>query len=223
MYALDSTAARKADTTGSMISELGKYVGQFIQAEEVKASTGTEGIAFVFQSQSGQKARVSLYTLKTDGTKLSGFETVMAIMTCLSLRNIDAKPGTITRWNSEIKAEEKVPGRIFPELQGKPIGVLLETEDYTKNDGNLGTRMVLKAVFQAGTELTASEILDKKTTPEHLPRMVAGLRHRPLKTAKPAQRSAPAPAGGSGSGFDDMDDDIPFRDPLSYRGAHLVL
>jgi hypothetical protein len=25
------------------------------------------------------------------------------------------------------------------------------------------------------------------------------------------------------SGFEDMDDDIPFRDPLSYRGAHLVL
>ena len=36
-------------------------------------------------------------------------------------------------------------------------------------------------------------------------------------------RSAPAPHS-AGSGFDDMDSgDIPFRDPLSYRGAHLVL
>lgn len=42
----------------------------------------------------------------------------------------------------------------------------------------------------------------------------------------PAPRPAPAPAPAqrsAGSGFDDMDDDIPFRDPMSYRGAHLVL
>jgi hypothetical protein len=30
-------------------------------------------------------------------------------------------------------------------------------------------------------------------------------------------------AAGSGGGFDDMDDDIPFRDPLARRGVHLVL
>ena len=39
------------------------------------------------------------------------------------------------------------------------------------------------------------------------------------------QRPAPAPAPRASSGFDDLDDDrdIPFRDPLAYRGAHLVL
>ena len=45
--------------------------------------------------------------------------------------------------------------------------------------------------------------------------------------APPPQRRAPAPAPApaprAASGSDDMDDDIPFRDPLSYRGAHLVL
>lgn len=43
----------------------------------------------------------------------------------------------------------------------------------------------------------------------------------------PAPRQAPAPKAAApakaASGFEDMDDDIPFRDPLSYRGAHLVL
>ena len=34
--------------------------------------------------------------------------------------------------------------------------------------------------------------------------------------------TTPAPPRTS-SGFADMDDDIPFRDPLSYRGAHLAL
>ena len=41
----------------------------------------------------------------------------------------------------------------------------------------------------------------------------------------PAPRAAPAPrpAPSAGSGFDDMTDDVPFRDPMSYRGAHLVM
>lgn len=37
------------------------------------------------------------------------------------------------------------------------------------------------------------------------------------------QRPAPPPAPRASSGFEDMDDDTPFRDPLAYRGAHLVL
>ena len=43
------------------------------------------------------------------------------------------------------------------------------------------------------------------------------------ESAAPAPRPAPAPPPAqrsAGSGFDDMDSDIPFRDPLSYRGAH---
>ena len=44
----------------------------------------------------------------------------------------------------------------------------------------------------------------------------------PAPAPRPAPRPAPAPSAGSG--FDDLDgEDIPFRDPLSYRGAHLVL
>ena len=44
------------------------------------------------------------------------------------------------------------------------------------------------------------------------------------QSAPRQQQRAPAPApANSSSGFDDMDSDIPFRDPASYRGAHLVL
>lgn len=39
--------------------------------------------------------------------------------------------------------------------------------------------------------------------------------------AAPA-RQAPQRRSGGG-GFDDMDDDIPFRDPLARRGFHLVV
>jgi len=209
MYNLDPQAARKADTTGGMITEIGKYVGTFTQAVDVTASTGTKGIALTFQSTAGQKARISLYTQKPNGEKLMGFDALSAIMTCLSLRSITPRLGVYLKWNPDTKADDKVQGEIFPDLCGKAIGVLLESEDYPKNNGGTGTRMVLKGVFQAATELTASEILDKKTSPEQLARMVQSLRHRPIRGAKqtPAAHSSSSPAG---SGFDDMDDDIPF-------------
>lgn len=43
----------------------------------------------------------------------------------------------------------------------------------------------------------------------------------PPPAPRPAPRPAPAPQAGSG--FDDMDDDVPFMDPLKRRGVHLVL
>ena len=39
---------------------------------------------------------------------------------------------------------------------------------------------------------------------------------------QPTHRQQPAPAGG-GHGFSDMDDDVPFADPLKRKSVHLVL
>jgi single-strand DNA-binding protein len=42
--------------------------------------------------------------------------------------------------------------------------------------------------------------------------------------SRPPQRPQAAAAPRQSSGFDDMDDgDIPFRDPLAYRGVHLAV
>lgn len=210
MYALNTDAARKADTTGGAIKELGKYIGTFAQAVDITAKTGTKGVAFDFVTQAGQKAKLSLYTKKSDGSLISGFDTLMAIMTCMGLRNITPKQGNVTRYDYDTQQDVTEQGSIFPELC-KPIGVLLETEDYIKQDGSTGTRMVLKSVFQANTELTASEILDRKTSPQQLEKMVEGLRHRPVKGAlkhAPMPTRTTAPAGGSMDAG--MDDDIPF-------------
>lgn len=237
MYALDTNSARKADSGGSMINEVGKYIGTFTQAEDITAATGTKGVAMVFES-GGKKARLSLYTKKADGTTIQGSDLLMAILTCMKLRGIRPVAGKVTAWDNEARQEFEKQAMVFPELCGKQIGLLLETEDYLKSNGVQAEhpRLVIKNVFQAGTELTASEILDRKTSPEMLPKMVAALRHRPLKnapkprqsdtygagddapwpddaaTARPHTRTA-APssrAAPASSGFDDMDGDIPF-------------
>lgn len=210
MYALDVNAARKADTTGASIKELGKYVGEFTQAKDiVSKKTGTKGIEFAFKSQSGQKANISIYTMSANGDKYQGYETLMAIMTCMALRNITPKLGKATKYDYDTKKDVIEECSIFPDLC-KPIGVMLETEDYAKQDGSTGTRMVLKNVFQASTELTASEILDRKTQPEQLAKMVQGLRHRPLKGAKPLP-TRQHDMGGDDRPFSEPDDsEIPF-------------
>lgn len=208
MYQLDTNEARKADQTGNRISEIGKYVGVFTQAEDLTAGSGTKGVGFRFDSN-GQTANLSLYTTKTDGTKLMGFQALMAIMTCMKLRGIAPKPGTVKAWDNNAKQEITRQAQVFPELCGPRIGLLLETEEYEKQNGGTANRMVIAGVFQADSELTASEILDKKTQPEQLAKMVARLRHRPVKAAK-APAAARIAGQGAGGGFDDMDDDIPF-------------
>lgn len=210
MYQVNESAARKADAGGSMINELGKYVGTFTQAEDITASTGTKGIAFLFESNAGQKARLSIYTKKSDGTELSGMEAVSAIMTCMKLRSIKPSQGKATHWDGESKSEVLEDATIFPDLCGKQIGLLLETEDYTARDGSLAKhpRIVIKNVFQADTELTASEIWDRKTVPAMLPRMVDGLRHRALKGTKPAAHASQSRSNDGAP--DNFDPDCPF-------------
>lgn len=216
MYQLDPQAARQADTTGATIKEIGKYIGEFAQAKDVVTKKGGRGIEFIFKSASGQKANLAIYTTGANGDRYQGYDALMAIMTCMQLRGIKPQPGKITRYDFDSKKEVIEDGTVFPDLH-KPIGVLLETEDYEKKDGSLGTRMVLKNVFQPSTELTASEILDKKTQPVLLPKMVEGLRHRPLKGRASAQATRQddgfggPPAGHpASSGFDSMDSEIPF-------------
>lgn len=209
MYALDQNAARKADSTGNQINEIGKYVGKFTQAEDIVAKTGTKGIALNFESDAGQKARISLYTMKSDGTHIMGFDSLMAVLTCMSLRGIKPQTGIVKFWDNDQRKESERHGSVFPELCARPIGLLLETEEYEKQDGSVANRMVLAGVFQADTEFTASEILDRKTKPEHLEKMVARLHHRPMKGAK-----KPASLLAHG-GYDDHSssvgmDEIPF-------------
>lgn len=207
MYQLNTQSARKADTSGASIKEMGKYIGEITQAKDLTSKEkGTKGVEFHFKSNSGQKANFSIWTASANGERYQGYDALMAIMTCMSLRNISPKMGAATKYDYGTKKDVQEEAMIFPELC-KPLGVLLETEDYAKQDGSTGTRMVLKNVFRASDEFTASEILDKKTSPEQLPKMVQGLRHRPLKGAKPMPtRNHDYPD----SQFTDSSEEIPF-------------
>lgn len=210
MYTLDTKLASKADAIGAYISETGKYTGTFVRAEKlVSANKGTDGIGFTFRADDGRECRFDVWTRKGNGEALSGLNQINAMMACLSLRTINVSQQSVKKWDNG--QEVVMPAPVFADLMGKQIGLLLRAEEYEKmadgqKTGDIGWRMGLFAIFQAGTELMASEIMARKTAPEQLAKVVAQLADKPLKKQAGGARNVPANAAASGF----ADDDIPF-------------
>jgi hypothetical protein len=221
MYALDATAARQADERNGRIAEIGKYVGTFTRAEDVTSKKGTRGIDFAFETPDRLSANFSLWTMNAKGEHLFGFKQLQALMTCLKVKNIAPVAGVVKKWDHDSGSVQEFDAQIFKDLMGKQIGILFETEDYEKNDGSVGTKVVPAGFFEASTELMAGEILDKKVQAAQLAKMVPALRHRPLKRGGGGN---PAPSGGQphsdGGAF--PDDDIPFA-PAYVRAAWALI
>jgi len=206
-YTLDTKAARSADQTGSRISETGKYVGTLTRAERITGAKGTLGVEFSFKTDDGQSADyLSIWTKRNDGKDLYGFKQMQAIMVCCKQRSLTAVRGQAEKYDSSTGAIGTFNVDIFPELTGKRIGFLLQTEEYLKKDNTVGVKMAIAGVFDAETELTASEILDRITQPEKLQKMVALLRDRKLPAT--ATRTDQGQAKPGQAEFDA--DEIPF-------------
>lgn len=215
-YTLDVAAAKQADQTGKFIKETGKYKGIFTKAEALTATTGTKGIAFTFESEAKQVSNFSVYTTKADGEKLRGYQTVMALMACMTLRTV--KPpvvGKATKYNFDTKQDEVYDAPLLVDLMNKPIGVILQLCEYAKEKdrvptGEYGWKIELQGAFASATELTATEVLAQKTKPEMLAAMIAVLADRPLKN-KTGGTSRPVQGHQGGTGMpDNFGDDIPF-------------
>lgn len=212
MYNLNPNDAKAADQIGRFIKETGKYQGTITRAEAVKSKQHTDGVEFTFLSDDGREAEyLTLWTIKQDGTHLSDYKKLMAIMACCQVKSISPKPMMVKKYDRDAGAKVDTQITGFPELTGKKIGLLLQKELYTKDDGSDGSSLRIYAAFQHGTELTATEILDRKTSPVALGKLVEGLgdKDNRKKGARTSANHLPAyePAGGDAAPFDD---DIPF-------------
>ena len=220
-YTLDTKQAKAADNIASSIRESGKYIGTITRAEALVSESGTKGIGLSFKADDGATADyLDLYTHRSNGEALSSLKTVNAFLACLKLRTINEGPITFERWDKTAGQRIKVQEKGYPELMGKRIGLLLRKFLDTKQDGTDRDGVEIFGVFQADTELTASEVLDQRTKPERLTRMVEALAARPIYD----KRKKSGSGGGSqqhphstttrqaatSTGFDNMDDDIPF-------------
>lgn len=191
-YEYDPEAAGKADDVASRIDTSAAYVGQFKLAHSITSSKGTEGIHFEFTSPGGGSASFDVYTRKEDGTPTFGNNQIQAMMTILGLRGLKSQPGKFEAWDTDAGARVETEGEIFPELAGKDIGLVLQKEKYTKNNGQEGYRMNLYGIFDPKTKLTASEIKEKKVQPEKLEKMLRSLKDKDSRKQAPAEPSQPA-------------------------------
>ena len=206
-YTLNTEAAKQADTLFSKIEERGKYLGVITRAEQVVSKKKSKGVDFSFKTDTGATADyLTIWTHNGDGKQLQGFNTLMAMMTCLRVKELKAEDGEVEKYDKDEQKRVKVTVPLFKALMNKPIGLLIHMEEYEKTAGGTAWKPSISAPFDAD-EFTASEILNKAKQPETLAKMVQALRDRPLKngSAKPAQTYE---SENPGAGFEDTE--IPF-------------
>lgn len=205
-YTLDATKAREGSgRTSSRITETGAYVGVITVAKAVTAGTGAKGIELAFKSNDGLDANyLTLYTHNKDGNPIFGEKQLYALMTCLKVKTITASERVITEYDFDMKKDVQKPATVYLELMNKPIGLVLQAEEYENSGHEVKEKMVYFTAFEASTRKLAAEILDQKPA-EALDKILKNLKPKKLKRTNGAQSETAAPAGA-----DFKDDDIPF-------------
>jgi hypothetical protein len=198
-YDYDENAASHSDDVANRIDKCGAYIGSFKRVNAFTSSKGTEGIHFEFDVPGGGLTSFDCYTRKEENGQpktLFGLNQVQAMMAILKVRGLQSKPGKIEEWVDGKKVEGE--GEVFPDLENKRIGLVLQQELYTKNNGQDGYRMNLFGVFDPESRLTASEIKDRKVQPEKLERMLRGLKVKDSRKAKENEPVQPSINVGAG-------------------------
>jgi len=199
-YNLDQNAAKQADNINARIEQKGRYLGMITRAESITSKTGAQGVDISFKSDNGESADyLTLWTHNKDGKQLMGFNMLMAIMTCLRVKSLNAEAGEIEKYNSDTKKKEKVTANLYKELMNKKITFLMYMEEYAKIAGGTAWKPVIFAVCDKDG-FTASEIFAKATSANTVEKMIAALKDRPLKIATIAPRQE---SENPGNGFDD--------------------
>lgn len=219
-FNLNPDLAREGSGGGAgRIDSSGAYKGIITRAEYTTASTGTRGIELDFESTSGASAKfMTLWTHNAQEQEVYGFKQLMALMTCLKLRNINPQVAQVKKYDSQAGKEIVAQATIYPELMNKPIGLILQREEYRKGSGEIGEKMSFFAPFDAQTNQLAKEILDQSPAKgvekiivslkdKLLPKEQSGATAGFYQNASQSQSQQPQ---GNGGYADQFDDSIPF-------------
>lgn len=199
-YTLNPEGA-KSVASSQRISETGAYSGVITRAEAVTSDNGTLGVELAFIATDGCSADyLRLWTVNASGKELYGRKVMDALMTCLRTRTCTPTLAMVEKYDRNAGGVTKVQATVFPELMNKPIGLVLQRETYEGSDGNEKERMLIYAPFEATTERTAREVLEKAIEATGLEKLLAGLhdrvaspRNNSTRSAATAQRSATPP------------------------------
>lgn len=200
----------KAAGQNNRIDETGAYVGVLTRAEHVVSKANTEGIEFSFVDTQGRESSfLSIWTIKSDGSELSGRKMLDAMMTCMKVRSIEPSEQMVEKWVNGAKANQKAT--VFTGLMNKRIGLLLAKEPYEATDGSIKSLMVIEGAYDCEGNRTAKNVLEQKPDDGTLYKMIERLRDRPLRKRQQAQQpQRRAATVDAGQDFNGNDDDIPW-------------
>jgi len=213
-FDLDTTAAKDSNSGGKRITEPGLYTGKFRAAFYEKNERGTESVNLIFVSDSSQEVGpLSLYTHNGKGEPLPSYKTLNAIMACMRLRKLESKQGNVTLYDFDQQADVVKSKEIYPALIGPRIGLVLQGEEYENNRGEIKTRMIIGAPFDAESRRMADEVLGQSEVAKALDRYLEWFERnkiKPLRSGTPATARVQKAAQGQPANNDFVDDDIPF-------------
>ena len=204
-YTLDVLAAKMANA-GGRIDTTGKYIGKIKHAIMFTNGNGTDAVEFEFVDSSGSAATLTLWTRSSKNPKLSGYNVLMSMMTVCSIKGLNGTNRTVKKYDYDEKAVIDKVVCVAPEFDDKDIGLLLQREEYEKNNGDIGYRMNIFAAFQAQTGLTATEIIDRQTVSSEILKIESRLADKKAKVSSTSAQSSTVNVNSTQG----LDDDLPF-------------
>lgn len=176
MFTFDDESARTAGAGGA--SETGAYAGNISAAIFTTGrDSQSEAMEFSIDSDVGKINYLRINYKGREGQPLKhGAALINAIMGLTKVKQLNAVE--LTNGEGEIELHCK-------ELEGKPIGFVLQKILYTKNDGGDGYKFDVKQVFGANTRKTYKEAIDN-TPAEAVAKLLAVLKDKDERIANDA-------------------------------------
>lgn len=165
-YTQDNTAAIEGDDRNQYINESGAYEGVFLYAKSCSSEKGTQGIEFKFKSNDGAMANsLKIWTATPDGSTVNangqtmyGYKQLCGLMSVLGVGGAVSEQATIAVYDFDQKKEVPTMSTIYPSLMNVPVGVILQSEEYYKQDSTKGKRTNIFGFYRVSDKAMPFEI-----------------------------------------------------------------
>ncbi|WP_211440972.1 hypothetical protein [Collimonas humicola] len=214
-YSRNDSNAAKIGGTGR-VNATGGYEGTITRAEPILADSGAVGIEFDFKTLDGATASfLSVWTQNGAGKELSGRRIVDALMLLFRIKDMGTALAVVEKWDKVARAVTKQRVEVFPDLMGKPIGLVLQKE-HSVYLGEAKEKMIIYGCYDVQSRKTPKEILERAPKAVALDTILASLKDKYEKGGQQQQSSRPAHHGGHSGARpasevpSHFDDEIPF-------------
>lgn len=203
----DERAAAVAGFSG--ISHTGIYTGFIAQAEIAEGKSGAQYLEIAFKCKQWKEkdangnvsegtgdrvAFIRTYITSKTGERTFGADIIDAMMVCLGVSKMDAVKGVVYGRNASRDKSDQHQGYRLPDIEKKPIGLLIQREDrlYTDNTGVVRESFNLNILtpFDPANGKCAREILEKADKATVVESRFATLKDKPVRSNAPVNDAA---------------------------------